>query len=208
MANLFIDRTTLLAIIIPMMALMFVGFISYAVQFIQRNAVDDRINLIIQRLEHLVSDGQRGYIITDRLDYLQPYNSALRDIRGQLENLNMMVANEPSNQQLSLNDLNIFKGLNEAKLAELNQTITLRQSHGFDAVLPTILSNRGKVLMDNIRATALDIENQQKSLLAMYTNQSQTYAQNITYTIIATTLAAGAIIGVSLFVIVEYISVT
>jgi len=207
--NLSIDRTTLLAIIIPMVALVFVGFISYenTIQFIQHDAVDDRINLIIQRLEHLVSDvtdaetGQRGYIITDAPDYLQPYNYALRDIRGQLGNLDIMIANEPSNQQLSLNELNTLKGLIEAKLAELNQTITLRQSHGFNAALPIILSNRGKIVMDNIRATALDIENQQKKLLAMYTNQSQSYAQNITYTIIITTLVAAGIIGASVFVI-------
>ena len=192
-----------------MVALVFVGFISYenTIQFIQHDAVDDRINLIIQRLEHLVSDvtdaetGQRGYIITDAPDYLQPYNYALRDIRGQLGNLDIMIANEPSNQQLSLNELNTLKGLIEAKLAELNQTITLRQSHGFNAALPIILSNRGKIVMDNIRATALDIENQQKKLLAMYTNQSQSYAQNITYTIIITTLVAAGIIGASVFVI-------
>ena len=207
--NLSIDRTTLLAIMIPMVALLFVGFISYVntIQFIQRDALDDRINLIIQRLEHLVSDvtdaetGQRGYIITDAPDYLQPYNSALRDIRDQFGSLDMMIANEPSNQQLSLNDLNILKGLIEAKLAELNQTITLRQSHGFNAALPIILCNRGKIVMDNIRATALDIENQQKNLVAMYTNQSQSYAQNITYTIIITTLFAAAVICVSVFVI-------
>jgi signal transduction histidine kinase len=192
-----------------MVALLFVGFISYenTVQFIQHDAVEDRINLIIQRLEHLISDitdaetGQRGYIITDRPEYLQPYYTAVGDIHSQLANLDMMIANEPSNQQLSLNDLNILRGLIEAKLAELNQTITLRQSHGFNAVLPIILSNRGKVLMDNIRATALDIENQEKNLLAMYTNQSQAYAQNITYTIIVTTLIAAGIIGVSVFVI-------
>jgi CHASE3 domain sensor protein len=143
-----------------MAALLLVGFISYenTVQFIQKDAVEDTINLIIQRLEHLVftitdaQTGQRGYIITDRLDYLQPYNSALRDIHNQLGSLDMMIANEPSNQQLSLNDLNILKGLVEAKLAELNQTIALRQSHGFNAVLPIIQSNRGKVLMDNIRS--------------------------------------------------------
>ncbi|MGC2574630.1 MAG: ATP-binding protein [Candidatus Nitrosopolaris sp.] len=112
----------------------------------------------------------------------------------------MMIANEPSNQQ-SLNDLYILKDLIQTKLAELNQTIMLRQSHGFNTVLPIILSNRGKIVMDRIRATALDIENQQKNLLAMYTNQSQAYAQNITYIIIVTTLIAAGIIGVSLFVI-------
>jgi signal transduction histidine kinase len=206
--NLSIDRTTLLAIIIPMVALLFVGLISYenTIQSIQREAIDDRIDSIIQRLEHLVSDvtdaetGQIGYIITDAPNYLQPYNYAIRDIPDQLGNLDMMIASEPSNQQ-SLNDLYILKGLIEAKLAELNQTITLRQSHGFNAVLPIILSNRGKIVMDNIRATALDIENQQKNLLAMYTNQSQAYAQNITYIIIITTLVAAGIIGVSVFVI-------
>jgi uncharacterized membrane-anchored protein YhcB (DUF1043 family) len=35
----------------------------------------------------------------------------------------------------------------------------------------------------------------------MYTNQSQAYAQDITYTIIITTLVAAAIIGVSVLVI-------
>jgi signal transduction histidine kinase len=207
--NLSIDRTTFLAIMIPMIALLFIGFISYenTIQFIQHDVIDEKINLIIQRLEHLVSDvtdaetGQRGYIITDAPNYLQPYNYALRDIRGQLGNLNMMIVNEPFNQKLSLNDLNILKGLIEAKLAELNQTIALRQSHGFNAVLPIILSNRGKIVMDNIRATALDIENQQKNLLAMYTNRSEAYAQNTIYTIIITTLVAAGIIGVSVFVI-------
>jgi CHASE3 domain sensor protein len=98
--NLSIDRTTLLAIIIPMVALLFVGFIAYenTIQSIQHDTIDKRINLIIQRLEHLVSDvtdaetGQRGYIITDAPNYLQPYNYALRDIRGQLGNLDVMIA--------------------------------------------------------------------------------------------------------------------
>ncbi|MGA9154280.1 MAG: hypothetical protein WBZ36_27170, partial [Candidatus Nitrosopolaris sp.] len=55
--NLSIDRTTLLAILIPMVALLFVGFISYqnTIQFIQHDTIDDRIDLIIQRLEHPVS---------------------------------------------------------------------------------------------------------------------------------------------------------
>jgi CHASE3 domain sensor protein len=136
--NLSIDRTTLLAIAIPMVSLLLVGFISYenTIQFIQHDAVHDRIDLIIERLEHLVSDvtdaetGQRGYIITDVPKYLQPYYYAIRDIRGQLGNLDMMIASEPSNQQLSLNDLYILKGLIQAKLAELNQTITLRLLFG------------------------------------------------------------------------------
>jgi signal transduction histidine kinase len=209
MVNFLIDKTTLLAIIIPMIGLLLVGYISYeyTIQFIQKDAVDDRANLIIQRLEHLISTitdaetGQRGYIITNRLGYLEPYISAVSDIHGQLGNLDMMIANEPDNQQSSLNDLKMLKGLIEAKLAELNQTITLRQSHGINDVLPIILSNRGKVLMDKIRATTLDIQNQQNSMLALDTRQSQAYAQALTQTIIIATLVATGITGVSLFAI-------
>jgi CHASE3 domain sensor protein len=154
MVKLFIERTTLLAIIIPMAALVLVGFISYenTTQFIQKDAVDDAINSIVQRLESLVSSirhaetGQLGYIITDRLDYLLAYNSTIRHIHGQLRNLDIMIADEPANQQL-LNELNTLKGLVGAKLAELNQTITLRHLHGIDAALPIILSNRGKTLI-------------------------------------------------------------
>ena len=85
-----------------------------------------------------------GYTINNRIDYLQPYNSALRDIHSQLGNLAMMIANEPSNQRLPLNELNILNGLIEAKLAELDRTITLHQLHGINAALPIMLGNTGK----------------------------------------------------------------
>ncbi|MGB6528246.1 MAG: CHASE3 domain-containing protein, partial [Candidatus Nitrosopolaris sp.] len=191
-----------------MIALLLVGYISYedTIKFIQKDAVDDRANLIIQRLEHLISTitdaetGQRGYIITHRLGYLEPYISAASDIHSQLGNLDVMIANEPDNQQ-SLNELNMLKGLIEAKLAELNQTITLRQSHGINDVLPIILSNRGKVLMDKIRATSLDIQNQQDSMLALDSGESEAYAQALTQTIIIATIVATGITGVSLFAI-------
>ena len=209
MRNFSIDKTTLLAIIIPMVALLLVGYISYenTIEFIQKDVVDDRINSIIQRLDNIISTitdaetGQRGYIITNRIDYLEPYNSAVRDIPSQLGTLDTMIANEPANQQLSLNELNILKALIEVKLAELNQTITLRQLHGINAALPIILSNRGKTLMDNIRAIIVDIQNQQNKMLALDTRQSQAYAQAITYTIIITTLVAAGITSVSVFVI-------
>jgi signal transduction histidine kinase len=45
MVNFSIDKTTLLAIIIPMVALLLVGYISYkdTIQFIQKDVVDDRL---------------------------------------------------------------------------------------------------------------------------------------------------------------------
>jgi signal transduction histidine kinase len=189
-----VDKTTLLAIIIPMVALMFVGYISYenTIQFIHKDAVDDRINSINQRLDNIISTIS---------DYLQPYNSAVRDIHSQLGNLELMIANEPANQRLPLNELNILKGLIEAKLAELNQTITLRQLHGINAALPIILSNTGDTLMDNIRATTVDIQSQENNMLDLDSRQSEAYAQAITHTIIIITVVAAGITSVLVYAI-------
>jgi CHASE3 domain sensor protein len=79
------------------------------VQFIQKDAADDRINSINQRLNNIISTtahaetGRGGYIITNTIDYLQSSNSAIRDIHNQLGNLDMIVAGDPTNQRLSLN---------------------------------------------------------------------------------------------------------
>jgi signal transduction histidine kinase len=207
--NFSVDKITLLAIGIPMIALLLVVYISYqnTIQFIQRDNFADRINLIIQRLEHLITTitdaetGQRGFIITNRVDYLDPYNSALREVHGQLANLGMLMANEPINQQISSNELNTLKALVQAKLDELNQTITLRQSHGLDAALPIILSDRGKILMEKIRSIGFDLQSQLNGTLSNVTTKTQAYAKTITSTTIAATLVAAGIIGVSLFAI-------
>jgi len=203
------DKTTLLAIIIPMVALLLVGYISYEnmIQFIQKDAVDDRINSINQRLENIISTisdaetGQHGYVINNRIDYLQPYNSALRDIHSQLGNLAMMIANEPSNQWLPLNELDILNGLIEAKLAELNRTITLHQLHGINAALPIMLSNTGKTLMNNIQATIVAIQSQENNMWDLDTRQSDAYAQTITYTIIIITVVAAGITSILVYAI-------
>jgi signal transduction histidine kinase len=207
--NFSVDKITLLAIVIPMVALLLVGYISYenTIQFIQRDNLADRINLIVQRLEHLIititdaETGQRGFIITNRVDYLDPYNSAIRDVHNQLANLGMLMANEPINQQISLNELNSLKGLIQAKLNELNQTITLRQSHGINAALPIILSDRGKILMEKIRSIGFDLQSQLNSTLSNVTTKTEAYAKTIASTTIAATLVAAGIIGVSLFAI-------
>jgi CHASE3 domain sensor protein len=93
------------------------GYISYenTIQFIHRDSLADRLDLINQKLEHLFStltgaeSGQRGFIITNRPEYLEPYNSAVKDIDKQLGNLNMLLNGEPLN--MLLNEMNVLKGL-------------------------------------------------------------------------------------------------
>jgi CHASE3 domain sensor protein len=136
--NFSIDKITVLAIAIPMVALLLVGYISYenTIQFIQRDSLADRLDLINQRLDHLFStitgaeSGQRGFIITNRLDYLEPYNSALRDLHSQLGNLDMMIYNEPANQRYNnINELNILNNLIEVYSVPYAHAFALLQNY-------------------------------------------------------------------------------
>jgi CHASE3 domain sensor protein len=75
MKNVSLDRVTVSAIAIPMIALLFVGYLSYVnmTKFIQENAFAERTNLIIHKVERLASTlsdaetGQRDFKITGKL---------------------------------------------------------------------------------------------------------------------------------------------
>ena len=107
----------------------------------------------------------------------------------------------PLDQQISLNEMNVLNGLIKAKMAELNQTITLRQSHGLNAALPMILSNRGKILMDKIQAITADIQSRLRYSLSNATIKTQDYTQAMTRIIVITTITAAVIVGISIFAI-------
>jgi len=113
----------------------------------------------------------------------------------------MMPIELPLDQQISLNEMNVLNGLIKAKMAELNQTITLRQSHGLNAALPIILSNRGKIIMDKIRTITADIQSRLRYALSNATIKTQDYTQAMTRIIVITTITAAVIVGISIFAI-------
>ncbi len=53
----------------------------------------------------------------------------------------------------------------DSKFAELKETIDLRRGSGLDAALKVVLNNSGKVLMDQIRATVTEADQEEIDLL-------------------------------------------
>jgi signal transduction histidine kinase len=204
MKNLSIDRVIVLAIAIPMIALLFVGFMSYVniTKFIQDNAFVNHTNLIIQKLERLASTvsnaetGQRGFIITGTPSYLDPYYAAVSDIKGQLQDLEKFMPND-----IIKENLKPLTNLIDSKFKELNRTILLRQSDGFNAVLPIIQSGRGKNIMDRIRMNIDTIQSQENNLLSSEALRLQVDSRTIIDTILTAILIASVITGVSIFII-------
>ncbi len=133
--------------------------------------------------------GQRGYLLTGENEYLEPYQSAVSGIASRIDTVATLTRDNPV-QQANLRPL---KRHMEAKLAELEQTITIRREKGPAAALSMVSTNRGKVEMDAIRAQ-LDVMRREENRL----RQSRMIELEAAY---STALASGvlsALLGAAL----------
>ncbi|MBW4580891.1 MAG: response regulator [Tildeniella nuda ZEHNDER 1965/U140] len=137
---------------------------------------------VIGELKDLLSQlksaetGQRGYLLTGKDEYLQPYNAAIDTLDGKLRGLRKLTADNPMQQS----KLDALEPLVNAKMAELNQTIELRQQRGFEAAQKVVLTDRGKQFMDDIRKVLAEMESEERSLLQQRSQAAATAAKQTT----------------------------
>ena len=109
--------------------------------------------LALDNVLSLVKDaesGQRGYVITGRPEYLDPYRAAAASIEAQLDALERLAREDPAQRRL-MADVRRRVG---AKLGELELTIGLRDRKGFDLARDVIALGAGRAEMEALRATA------------------------------------------------------
>lgn len=92
--------------------------------------------------------GQRGYILADDAEFLEPLDTARREIPPLLAKLTAVTQDDAVQTQR----LKKLKQLIDDKLAFIDQTIEARREDGLTRALMLIRSGRGKQLMDNLRA--------------------------------------------------------
>ncbi len=101
--------------------------------------------------------GQRGFLITGEEQYLEPYNAAIGSV-------NTLIARLRSSSDSA--QLRQLDSLAEQKFAELKETIDLRREDtGFEAARNIVLSDKGKIIMDNIRELLDEMRNEELVLL-------------------------------------------
>jgi methyl-accepting chemotaxis protein len=141
---------------------------------------------VLQELEGLLSSlkdaetGQRGYIITGGMNYLDPYNSAVTGINQQLKNIRNLTSDNPNQQHR----LDILEPLITKKFNELNETITLRKDKGFQSAEKVVATDLGKQVMDEIRKVVVTMENEENNFLKMRNDDMQTNWRTTTSIII------------------------
>ncbi|HTV87442.1 MAG TPA: CHASE3 domain-containing protein [Stellaceae bacterium] len=117
--------------------------------------------------------GQRGYLLTGEDSYLMPYQAARAALAGDLDALHRQVAGNATQQTA----LAAMEKTLTGKLAELDQTIDLRRAGGLDAALKIVLTNKGKTLMDHLRAVVAQENQREAGLLKQRAAQVKSSAQ-------------------------------
>jgi len=106
----------------------------------------------LHRVEALLVNaetGQRGYVITGKDEFLQPYRQATRELPDALLDLRRQYGAEaPTELQI----VDALEDNAHRKITELSETVSLRQSAGFANVEPIISAGEGKRFMDQVRS--------------------------------------------------------
>ncbi len=124
-------------------------------------------NEVLRSLERTLSTAkdaetsQRGFLITGEQRYLEPYHKALGEIEGELRRVEQLTQDNVG-QRGRVARLREFV---TAKLAELDQTIALRQDLGFEAARQVLATDRGKHAMDAIRTQVLEMQSDEQARL-------------------------------------------
>lgn len=141
----------------------------------------------IQTLMATLNDaetGQRGYIITGKSNYLQPYSQAIVQIQPQYRAL-MLAVSDDSLEQRRLREL---QPLITDKLAELAQTITLKNNGQNDAALQLITSDIGQQKMTQIRAILEMMIQTENNQLTYQSQEAQSTSRGAVWGIVAASL--------------------
>ena len=123
------------------------------------------VQLAITRLRTAVDDaetGQRGFLITGRPEYLQPFTAAQSAIPAQLAIMRTGLAQDADAARL-LQDLTDTVA---EKVAELRRTVEFASHGDRDPAIAELLTDRGKVLMDRIRAETAELARWQQASVA------------------------------------------
>jgi CheY-like chemotaxis protein len=166
---------------VAVVAVILMAVVSYQAQQRSRAAADavtQGVELLVQVQNVLSSTkdaetGQRGFLLTGDEAYLEPFVSGRAAIEGELNKVRALTANSSDQQQRA----DQLQGLISAKLAELLSTINLKRAGKSEEALAIVRTDRGKVLMDRIRALVDEMQNVDRTQLTQRQQEWQQTAE-------------------------------
>ncbi|MEH2045389.1 sensor histidine kinase [Nostoc sp.] len=134
--------------------------------------------------------GQRGYLLTGKERYLEPYRTATGEIAQKLQVLRQLTADNPNQQQR----LDRLEPLIAKKLVLIEQTINAR-SKNLESSLQIVQTDRGQQIMEDIRMLTTAMENEENQLLKQRSIKANASAHQTTLLTIFGSIIASVIVG-------------
>src|SRR3954451_13287658 len=112
----------------------------------ERATAHSKLNDLVKSVLDAES-GQRGYLLTERPEYLRPYEQALLETRALLAWLSNYYAKDP----VTAPTMRALANETEAKLSELSTTIEMHDRPGSTGWRELVLSDIGREKMEHLR---------------------------------------------------------
>lgn len=142
--------------------------------------------------------GSRGFVITGNDGFLEPYDSAVRILPGELTRLHGLLGTDDPQQRTHAARLD---SLVAAKLSFIRLVTETRRDRGLLAASALVQTRRGKETMDGIRRTVAAIEAAQRGRLGADVASLQDTEQGLELAIILGTVAATLVAVLSMLAI-------
>ena len=155
-----------------------------------RNATGDLLALLTD-----AETAQRGYLLTGKETYLEPYTRARTGLPAALASLDSATRSNGTQAER----VAALQPVLAAKLQELARTIDVRRTQGLVPALEIVDSGKGKALMDDIRARCAvigDLSEQRRAEFAALAERSVrrlTYVGTVGSAILLTFIALSAV---------------
>jgi methyl-accepting chemotaxis protein len=161
--------------------LLAIGAASYrsTVQLIETAGMVEHTNQVRLELTALLSHlqdtetGGRGFALTGEDRYLEPYTAGAAQAKVSVQRLLQLTADNPHQQRR----IDALEPIIQEKLAFIDTIIELRRSKGLDGAVKMVLSDRGKVYMDQVRESVAGMDKEETDLLAIRQQTANQSAQ-------------------------------
>jgi len=119
-------------------------------------------NMVLLRQVLDAENGQRGYLITGRPEYLKPYRASMANIGETLRTLTEYYSHEPDR----LADFGVLAALVGKKLSEMDTTVQLRADGRDEAWRAVIETDIGREQMESIRQASERLVARESTLIS------------------------------------------
>lgn len=174
-------------------------------KLISNSKLVNHTNEVLIEAENIISyikdaeTGQRGFLLTDEPDFLQPYNGSYEKIAKSYSTLTDLTSDNPLQQK----NLAQIKALYDAKFVQMQMTIDFAKKGAialFDPSNRLRQMQRGKKIMDDLRLAIDRVKTEENKMLKTRLDQQQIY---ITFTPIILAIAALISLMITIFAYVR-----